>query len=153
MRKKQRATAEDSLMGARFRELRNRLRPDLASAHELGDALRVTAQTVRNWERGQHIPVPRQRAVRRLLGCDPADLWEPPGYPTLREKIEEMFREMKGRRANLREAVEQSWKELQEIDAKRHKAIVAKLMSMISVAAVAPDAVETVPGIDSRVRN
>src|SRR6516225_935823 len=87
MRKKQRATAEDSPMGERFRGLRNRLRPDLASARDFGDALRppVTSQTVLNWEHGRHIPRSRQRAVCKLLDCVPADLWSPLGSETLRE--------------------------------------------------------------------
>src|SRR6516225_4557458 len=131
MRKKQRATA-DSLMGARFRELRNRLRPDLASAQEFGDALRVTAQTVRNWEHGRHIPVPQQRAVCKLLGCAPADLWSPPGEMTLREAretiqdaaetlqearqvMEQISQKMEQMRQEMQEAEEQSWQEIQEV--------------------------------------
>jgi len=159
MRKKQRATA-DSLMGARFRELRNRLRPDLASAQEFGDALRVTAQTVRNWEHGRHIPVPQQRAVCKLLGCAPADLWSPPGEMTLREAretiqdaaetlqearqvMEQISQKMEQMRQEMQEAEEQSWQEIQEVR-ELYKMIVAKLMSMISVADVVPHGVETV---------
>jgi DNA-binding transcriptional regulator YiaG len=163
MRKKQRATAEDSPMGERFRELRNRLRPDLASARDFGDALRppVTSQTVLNWEHGRHIPRSQQRAVCKLLGCEPADLWSKPGSETLRWATEtlqeatetmvqqhrEMFQMMEQMRQKMQEAAEQSWKEIQEVrelDAKIYKVIVAKLMSKNSVADVVPHGVETV---------
>jgi DNA-binding transcriptional regulator YiaG len=74
-------------MGARFRELRLRLRPDLAKHQAFGDTLQppVTLQTVRNWEHGRHIPDKAKRAIGALTGCDPEDFFADVGAPLKRE--------------------------------------------------------------------
>jgi transcriptional regulator with XRE-family HTH domain len=74
-------------MGSRFRDLRLRLRPELARHQDFADALHVTAQTVRNWEHGRPIPDRMKRAICKLLGCDLTDFfidWKPLEPPRLR---------------------------------------------------------------------
>ena len=74
-RKPPRLTDDDRRMGARFRDLRLRLRPELARHQDFADALHVTAQTVRNWENGRPIPDKMKRAICKLLGCQLADFY------------------------------------------------------------------------------
>ena len=78
-RKKQlRLTAADRRMGARFRALRLRLRPDLARHQAFAESLRppVTSQTIRNWEAGRPIPDKMKRAICALIGCKLTDFYE-----------------------------------------------------------------------------
>ena len=90
-RRRWRPTADDRQMGARFRELRLRLRSDLEKHQAFGDALHppVTAQTVRNWQHGRPIPDKMKRAIAKVLGCQPADFYEPVGAPLRRNKDDE----------------------------------------------------------------
>jgi hypothetical protein len=71
--KRRRIATDDRRMGARFRELRLRLCPDLARHQTFGDALHppVTAQTIRNWEHGRHIPDKAKRASARSSAAIP----------------------------------------------------------------------------------
>lgn len=76
----------DQAMGEQFRLMRLRLRPDLADRQKFADTLRVSAETVRLWEKGNHITDAQKRAICKLLGCDPADFYLRPGELTKLER-------------------------------------------------------------------
>lgn len=81
-------TSFDVAMGARFRELRLWLRPDLANPDRFGVAMvdngrpPISGQTIRNWERGGIASLAALHRVCEFLGCHPREFYAPIGTPS-----------------------------------------------------------------------
>jgi transcriptional regulator with XRE-family HTH domain len=123
------ATPEDILArkekGARLRDLRLRLRPDLTKV-QFAALLGTSVEEVRQFEIGK-VPIPdvRERVWCKIVGCEIADLQGAVGEPTLQQKLEISRREearMRERRPDWLQAwvdsgVSEGW--IQERERKR----------------------------------
>ena len=89
-------SSADRRQGATFRRLRLALRPDLGDRPKFADALGVSPETVRLWEKGNHISDPRKRAICRLIGSRLPDFFL--SRKALDRRIEQILRARKRKR-------------------------------------------------------